>query len=139
HGDRSDGTGLQMMPVMPVVAEIKDCWISRNYNHKQKSSKIIYTKTGQGLTRFVTVLIPQHDLGENNWKIREIDVFDTYDRKIDPVEAIALEIQQPKTAELVLFSHQGPMGYQFSGCQMCGEVLLVKKQDDNEQKWVVKV
>lgn len=139
HGERSNGTGLQMVPIIPVAAQIKDCDISRNYNQKEKSSKIIYTKTGQGLTRFVTVLIPQHDLGRNNWKIREIDVFDTYDRKIDPEEAIALEIQRFNKTELVLFSHQGPRGYQFSGCQMCGEVLLVKRQENTEQKWVVKV
>ncbi|WP_026703112.1 alginate lyase family protein [Salibacterium aidingense] len=141
NAQANNGIGLNMISLEEaVVLEEQACWISKHYNQKAPSRKMTATQTGKGFTKFVTALVPWKQNETLDFSITKIDTFDTRNRKQAENEATAIEVKRGGSdAEVIVFSHQGPFSCQCSGAQMTGEVLLLKRQGEQEQTWVVKV
>ncbi|TLS37221.1 alginate lyase family protein [Pseudalkalibacillus caeni] len=135
----ADGVKLKLLQLDPVSLSQEECWISRNYNDKNKSTKIEASKKGKGFTRFVTILIPYREEEEPDFTVEKIDVFNTRSERLSETDVTALEMKRGKESEIILFSHDGPNSFQFSGTHLTGEVLFVKRKDGFEQSFVVKV
>jgi len=134
-----NGINLNMVSLDPVQYEKETCWISRDYNQKRASNKIISKKEGKGLTKFITALIPFKTKQEPDLSIEKIDVWSTRGQKLSDDQVTALQVNRGDESEVILFSHQGPYSYQFDNTQMTGDVLFVKRDQKNEQKCIVKV
>ncbi|MGP4108121.1 alginate lyase family protein [Virgibacillus sp. L01] len=134
-----NGVNLNMISLESIGLTREECWISRNYNEKKKSSKLITNQQGRGLTKFVTALVPYREGMNNDFSIEKVEVFDTNSQKLSDEEVTAIEINRKEESEVILFSHQGPFSYQFSGTHMTGEVLFIKREKGKERSWVVKV
>ncbi|MGG1613976.1 alginate lyase family protein [Paenibacillus phoenicis] len=130
-GDAGDGEGpvLRILPVHPVKIDVEPSWISRNYNERTPSCRVILRQSGQGLTKFVTVLYPAQRQSEVPPVIRLLDVRDSYGNTVPKELATALSITHGGGEDAVLFSHQGPRSYQFAGVHLSGDVLLVRRSN----------
>jgi len=121
---------------------LQPCWISRHYNQKRESVKLVYRQKGAGLHKFVTILYPHQEQGQRipDLAIRELEVRDTRNNLLSPQQVTALEIRRKNQTEVAVFSHQGPESYQFAGTHMCGEVMLIRQGADGAKKsFVIKV
>ncbi|KGX90445.1 alginate lyase family protein [Pontibacillus marinus] len=134
-----NGSNLNMIQVESVQYEKDTCWISRDYNQKQASNKIRCQKKGKGLTKFITALVPFKENEEPDISIEKVDVWNSRSQKLSEDKVTALQVNRGDESEIIVFSHQGPYSYQFAGTQMTGDVLFVKRNQDQEQKWIVKV
>ncbi|MGK5508596.1 alginate lyase family protein [Brevibacillus formosus] len=119
---------------------LQPCWISRHYNQKEKSSKLVYKQTGNGLCKFVTILYPYQGREESKLSIEELEVRDTRNNLLSPELVTGLAIRRNNQSEMAVFSHQGPESCQFAGAHMAGEVMLIRRQANGEEKaFVIKV
>ncbi|OMG46794.1 heparinase [Paenibacillus macerans] len=142
-----NGSGplLRLIPLGQVKMETEPCWISRNYNEKTFSSRLVFRQKGSGFTKFVTVLYPARTAEEAAPSVRELEVLDSYGNKVAPHLATALSVAREGEdggEDAVLFSHQGPRGYRFAGVHLSGDVLLVRKTatpGDASRTYIVKV
>ncbi|MGY4690850.1 alginate lyase family protein [Salibacterium sp. K-3] len=136
-----NGTALNIIPLEEhVTVEEQACWISKHYNQKAPSRKLIMKQKGKGFTKFVTALLPYKQNEFPDFSIHRIETFDSRNRKQTEHEATAIEVKRgEKEAEVIMFSHQGPFSCQCAGTQMTGDVMLLKRQGEQEQTWVVKV
>ncbi|MFQ3544039.1 alginate lyase family protein [Halobacillus rhizosphaerae] len=136
--EREEGEKLSMIWLDPVQLSKEESWVSRHYNQKRQAVKLTASKTGKGVTTFITALLPRSSEEEGPFSMRKIDVFSTRYEKLTDYEVTALEVKRGDREEIVVFSHQGPFSYQFADTQMTGEVLFLKKDTNSEQSWVVK-
>ncbi|WP_260412265.1 alginate lyase family protein [Alkalihalobacillus sp. TS-13] len=134
-----DNIQLELKSLEPVSLTKEKCWISRDYNQKQTSTKVITQKRGSGHTKFITALIPHKQSKSTNLSISKVDVFDTRNKKLSEDEVTAIEVTREGMSEVILFSHQGPCSYQFSNKHMTGDVLFIQRKGDEEKDWIVKV
>jgi hypothetical protein len=116
------------------------CWISRHYNQKEKSSKLVYKQTANGFHKFVTILYPHQGREETELATRELEVRDTRNNLLSPELVTGLAIRRNNRSEVAVFSHQGPESYQFAGTHMAGEVMLIRREADSDDRaFIVKV
>ncbi|WLR49089.1 alginate lyase family protein [Halobacillus litoralis] len=134
-----EGGHLDMTYLQNVSLTQEDCWISRDYNQKLKSTKVVARQKGSGQTTFVTVLNPYRDDEHPDMEIHEVDVYNTRSEKMSKGEVTAFEVKRGEESEVVLFSHDGPKSFQFEETQMTGEVLLIKRSCDGEERFIIKV
>lgn len=133
-----EGPNLRVISISESNVSIETCWISRHYNQKVESKKVIFKKRNKGFTKFVTILYPYQN--EYELAIREVELQDSYGKIVSSNLATALEIDRGTCSEVVVFSHQGPASYQFAGSHLCGEVILVKRETGKaDQSFIVKV
>lgn len=141
--EANNGASLDIIPLVPCQTIISSSWISRNYNERIPSLKAEYHQQGSGLTKFVNVLYPTCSRGKEEEKpvISEIEVLDSYGRTISSNLVTALSIRHGNRVDSIMFSHQGPRGYQFAGQHMSGEVLLLKEDVELGTKvsYIVKI
>ncbi|MNM85777.1 hypothetical protein D3C81_979120 [compost metagenome] len=123
----SGGPVLRVLPLHPVKIDVEPSWVSRNYNEKTPACKVVLRQSGQGFTKFVTVLVPARRQSEAPPAIRQLDVLDSYGRPVPRELATALSVTHESGEDAVLFSHQGPRGYQFADVHLSGDVLLVRR------------
>ena len=123
----SGGPVLRVLPLHPVKIDVEPSWVSRNYNEKTPACKVVLRQSGQGFTKFVTVLVPARRQSEAPPVIRQLDVLDSYGRPVPRELATALSVTHESGEDAVLFSHQGPRGYQFANVHLSGDVLLVRR------------
>ncbi|WP_178021642.1 alginate lyase family protein [uncultured Paenibacillus sp.] len=138
----SEGAVLRILPLHPAKIDVEPSWISRNYNEKTPACKVVLRQSGQGFTKFVTVLYPARRQSEAAPVIRELDVLDSYGSPVPKELATALAITHDGGEDAALFSHQGPRGYQFAGVHLSGDVLLVRRSrtaSSSVQTFIVKV
>ncbi|WP_051254645.1 alginate lyase family protein [Halobacillus kuroshimensis] len=137
HG--GEGGHLDMTYLQGVSMTQEDCWISRDYNQKSKSMKMVNRQKGSGQTTFAAILNPYRDEENPDMEILELDVYNTRSEKMSKDEVTAFEVKRGEESEVLLFSHDGPKSFQFAGTQMTGDVLLVKRSSDAEDQLIVKV
>lgn len=139
--DQEKETALRIIPVLPADAKIESAWVSRHYNRKEPSVRAVFTQTGSGFTRFVSLLYPQKQREEQAPQIETIEVLDSYGQPVSSDKVTAISVRRGEKREYAVFSHQGVRGYRFAGNHLTGEVLLVK-EDGTEgapQTYLVKV
>ncbi|MDU4698064.1 MAG: alginate lyase family protein [Paenibacillus sp.] len=124
-----EGPVLRILPLHPVRIEVEPSWISRNYNEKTPSCRVVLRQSGQGVTQFVTVLYPAWRQSEGTPVFRPLDVLDSYGNPVSRELVTALSITHGDGEDAVLFSHQGPRSYQFAGVHLSGDVLLVRRSN----------
>lgn len=134
------GPVLRIVPVTPVETRFDSSWVARNYNEKTPAVKAVFRKSGQGLTKFITLLYPERADEYTQLEVREVACTDSYGREVHVNQATVVEITQGDTVDTLLFSHQGPKGYQFAGVHLTGDVLAARHQNGQlEGSWMIKV
>ncbi|KGP92994.1 heparinase [Pontibacillus chungwhensis BH030062] len=131
--------GLFIHSITPAKLTKDKCWISRNYNEKHASSKLVFDHKATGKTRMITGLIPFHSTVTEDVVIKEIGVRNTFGDYFSNEDVTAMEINIGMDTHWVVVSHSGPNSFQFAEHHMTGDVLLVKKKGDQLNKWVIKV
>ncbi|WP_110933000.1 alginate lyase family protein [Paenibacillus bouchesdurhonensis] len=124
--DGQDGTGLSIIPLVPVRTEQGVSWVSRNYNEKTPAAKASFTQKGEGFTKFVTLLYPNPGGEMKLPVIQELEVLDSYGHPVSSDLATAFSVQRENGKEEFVFSHQGPRSYRFGDHHLSGDVLLVR-------------
>lgn len=131
--------GLFIRGITPAMLTRDKCWISRNYNEKHPSSKLVFEHKATGKTQMVTALIPFHETVTEDVVIKEIEVRNTFGDNFTNHDVTGLEINIGKKKHWVVVSHSGPNSFQFAGHHMTGSVMLVKEEGGQFQKSVIKV
>ncbi|KGP71870.1 alginate lyase family protein [Pontibacillus yanchengensis] len=138
HANAKNGAGLTMIPLHSGIVSQESCWISRDYNHKSKSTKITCSQEGEGVVKFITAIVPHSTMEKAPFRVKEIDVFDTRDQLFSKQAVTAVEVTRGLEKEILLFSHEGPNSFQFGGSHMTGEVLFSRKPPHSHED-VIKV
>ncbi|MCD5322836.1 MULTISPECIES: alginate lyase family protein [Pontibacillus] len=132
-------SGLMIQSLTGANLTEEACWISRHYNEKQPSTKLVFEAIGSGTTRMITVFIPYKYSQPLNIFFKEIEVRNTFGEPFKKADVTALEIKVEEDTHYALISHSGPNSFQFGNEHMTGEVLLVKEEEVGKRKWIVKV
>ncbi|MYL32906.1 heparinase [Pontibacillus yanchengensis] len=127
HSKAKNGAELTMISLHSGIVSTESCWTSRDYNHKNKSTKVTCSQEGKGLVKFVSAIVPDSTMEKTPFTLKEIDVFDTKNQLFSKQAVTAVEVTRGINQELLLFSHAGPNSFQFSGCHMAGEILFSRK------------
>ncbi|WP_068619009.1 alginate lyase family protein [Paenibacillus tuaregi] len=131
---------LRVIPLTPVNLSIESSWVSRNYNEKTPAVKAVLGQYGQGTTRFITLFYPERPDEQTDLEARLVQCADSYGRTVGEEDASVIEIKQGNRVDTLLFSHQGPKGFQFAGVHLTGEVLAARQYDGQlPESWVLKV
>ncbi|MFC0524879.1 alginate lyase family protein [Pontibacillus salicampi] len=132
----SNGACLDMVSVTNNKWSTETCWVSRHYNEKNPSTKVVSHTRGSGLTTFITFFFPGGM--DKDWTIKDVDVFDTRNNLFSKDDVTALQVDTPEGKDTLLFSHHGPNSFQMGGYQLTGEVLFIKDFEELTE-FIIKV
>ncbi|MFD0588720.1 alginate lyase family protein [Paenibacillus sp. GCM10027627] len=133
------GTNLFLLAAGSASA-IKEekCWISRHYNEKTLSRKIIVGAESEAegaYTTLITVLGFFTGSKQPDIAVLPLEVCWKNEHRLPPERAIGFAVKRGDGAtDNVVISRQGPQSYQFAGHQMTGEVLWVREREGMEDQ-----